>query len=107
MTGFDAELVVATSHVLDERVALDDHCRGVVGLQAAHRPQPCSQPSVIALDPIVRILDRVVQRVRQQVVDDVRQGRSAVGDDLFRLAMTAIAVVKNVRAAAISRRCET
>jgi hypothetical protein len=82
-----AEFVVAAAKVLDERVTLNDHRLGAVRLQAAHRPQPCFQPAVITLNPVVRILDRVVQRPRQQLLDHVRQRRGPVGDDLFRFAM--------------------
>jgi hypothetical protein len=58
----DAEFVVAAPQVLDERVTCDDRSRGAVSLQTAHRPQPCFQPAVVTLDPVVRILDRVMQR---------------------------------------------
>ena len=60
VAGFDAEFVVASPDVLDERVAADDDARGAVGLDAAHRSQPCFQPAVVTLDPVVRIPDRVV-----------------------------------------------
>jgi hypothetical protein len=84
----DAEFVVAAAKVLDERVTCDDRSRGAVSLQTAHRPQPCFQPAVVTLDPVVRILDRVVQRLRHYLFDHVRQRRGPVGDDLFRFAMS-------------------
>ena len=67
-SGVNAEFVVTAVKVLDEGVTCDDHRRAVVGLQPAHRPQPCFQPAVIALHPVVRILDRIVQRLRQQLL---------------------------------------
>ena len=86
--AFDAKFVAAAAQVLDERVTRDNHSRGAVGLQASHRPQPCFQTAVVALDPVVRVLERVVQRVRQQVLDHVRQRRGLVGDDLFWFTVT-------------------
>ena len=53
--GIDAELVVAAPQVLHEGVTLDDHRRRVVASQAAHRPQPGLEPSVICLDRVVRM----------------------------------------------------
>jgi hypothetical protein len=43
---------------------------------------------VVALDPVVRVLERVVQRVWQQVLDHVRQRRGSVGDNLFWFTVT-------------------
>ena len=87
MSGFDSEFVVAAAKVLDEGVTCDDHGRGAVGLQAAHWPQPCFQSAVIAFDSVVRVLGRVGQRLRHELVDHVRQRCRFVGDDLFGFAV--------------------
>jgi IS6 family transposase len=78
-----SELEVASSDVLHEGVAADDDACGAVGLKAAHRSQPCFQPSVIALDPVVRVLVGVVDRVGHQLGDDVRQRGRPISDDHF------------------------
>ena len=49
------EFIVAAAQVLDERVPGADDPRGPAALQSAHRPQPRFQPSVIYLDPVVRV----------------------------------------------------
>lgn len=72
LSCFDAEFVEAAAQILDERVTFGDHRRGAVGLQSAHRPQPCFQPSVVTFDPVVRILGLVVRGLRQQLFDDIR-----------------------------------
>jgi hypothetical protein len=54
--GLDSELVVATAQVLDEGVASDHDARRSLGLQSAHRPEPCLQAAVVALDPVVLVL---------------------------------------------------
>jgi hypothetical protein len=63
MAGFDAEFVVTASHVLDERVTADRRRRGPIRPQTAHRRRPRLEPSVIALDPVVRVLGRVMENV--------------------------------------------
>ena len=63
-SGVDAKGVVASSEVLHERVTADDHTRGPVGLEPAHRTQPRLQSSVVALDPVVRVPAGVVTRIR-------------------------------------------
>jgi hypothetical protein len=70
MTGFDSEFVVAASQVLDEGMTADHRRRSLFRSQTAHRPQPRLEPSVIALDPIVRILGRVVEHFWKEVVDN-------------------------------------
>jgi hypothetical protein len=42
---------------------------------------------VIALAPVVLVLAGVVERQRDQLLDQVRQGRRTVGDDLDRLTV--------------------
>jgi hypothetical protein len=43
-----------------------------------HRPQPRFQSAVATLDPVVRMPERVVQRLRQQFFDHVRERGGAV-----------------------------
>ena len=74
MMGFDAEFVVAASQILDERMAADHNRGGPVAPQAAHRAEPGFQSAVIAFDPVVRILGRVVQPARPRGLDDQRGG---------------------------------
>ncbi len=57
---FDTEFVVTASQIRNERVTADHRRRGPIRSQTAHRPQPCLEPTVVALDPIVRILGRVM-----------------------------------------------
>ena len=74
MMGFDPEFVVAASQILDERMAADHDRGGPVAPQAAHRAEPGFQSAVIAFDPVVRILGRVVQPARPRGLDDQRGG---------------------------------
>lgn len=53
MAGFDAEFVVSSSQILDERVISDHNRRGLIGPQAAHRSQPCLETPVVVLYPVV------------------------------------------------------
>jgi hypothetical protein len=46
--GFDPEFVVASLDVLHERVAVHDHPREVVPLEAAHRMEPRLQAAVVS-----------------------------------------------------------
>ena len=70
MTCFDAEFVVAASHVLDERMTADHDRRSPIRPQTAHRPEPRLEPSMVALDPIVRIPRGVVEHFWDEVVDN-------------------------------------
>jgi hypothetical protein len=45
------------------------------------------EPSVVAFDPVVRVLLGVVDPVGDQLGDDVRQRRGPVGDDVIRFAV--------------------
>jgi hypothetical protein len=65
----DAELEVLAADVLNERVTGDHPTCCPIGLQLAHRSQPCLQPAVVALDPIVPVPLGVVLGVRDQVLD--------------------------------------
>ena len=107
MAGFDTEFVVAAAQVLDECVAADHDRRSLVGLQASHRPEPCFEPSVIALQAVVRVLGCVVLCAREEssITRSSGAARSVVtcrGRTWSRMAR-----VKNFLAAAISRVLET
>ena len=56
-------------------------------LQPAHRSQPGLHSAVVGLTPGVLVLTGVVERRWDKLIDHVRQGRSAIGDDLRRAAM--------------------
>jgi len=58
---FVERFVVDASQVLHEGMPADDRRRGSIGAQAAHRSQPYLEAAVVPLDPVVRILGRVVQ----------------------------------------------
>ncbi len=76
-----------TAQVLDEPVPSNHHARRSMGLQPAHRPEPCLQPAMVAFDSVVLVLAGDVQRRRNEVLDHVRQGRCTIGDDLGRFAV--------------------
>jgi len=85
--GFDAEFVVSASQVLDECVPSDhDRCDSI-GSQTAHRPKSCLESSVIVLDPTIRILLGVMNRVGKQLVHNSKQGCSQIGGHLRRSAV--------------------
>jgi hypothetical protein len=66
----------------------DHRRRGPVRSQAAHWPEPCLESAVIAFDPVVRVLGRVVERVGEEVVDDAQQRSCEVSGDLARTFTT-------------------
>jgi hypothetical protein len=68
-TRVNAELIVTATNVLHERVTANDHPRGVVAFEAAHRAEPRFEPTVVALDAVVPVLLNVVKRGRHQFVD--------------------------------------
>ena len=78
------EFIVTTADVLHEGVPGRDDPRGPVTLQSAHRPQPRFQPPVIGLDWIAGVPLDGVQGRGDQLVQDPRVGRGAVGGDLCR-----------------------
>lgn len=80
--GVFSEFVVASTQVLHEGVSRDDGPRGSVGLQSAHWTQPRLEPAVIRFDSVIGVLAGVVERCRQQIVNDVSEGRSQVGHDV-------------------------
>jgi hypothetical protein len=67
--GFDPEFVVTSAEVLHERVTGHDRAGAAIGLEAAHRSQPRLEPAMVGLDPIVRVLRRVVERARDDLID--------------------------------------
>ncbi len=103
----DSKFVVAATQVLDEGVPADDNPYAPVGPQPAHRSQPGLEPAVVALDAVVGVLLGVVERVREQLVDDVRERRRPVGCDLLGPPMDRVIDRKNRRAALRSRRADT
>ena len=62
----------------------DDHLRGPVGLQPAHRSESVFELAVIGLDRIVRVSLDVMPRRRDQLVEHGRVDRGGVGDHLAR-----------------------
>jgi hypothetical protein len=50
------EFIVAAAQILDERVPGGDDPCGPAAFQAARRPQPGLQPSMIGLDRVIRVL---------------------------------------------------
>ncbi len=84
MAGLDAEFVVTASQVLDERVTADHDRRGPVRSQTSHRAKPRVESPVIALDPVVRILRGVVERVGERFVDNAQQRCGQIRGDLRR-----------------------
>ena len=81
---FGGDLVVTSPQVLHERVTRCDGLGGAVSLEAAHRSEPGLEPTVIGLDPVVRVPLDTVQRVRDQLVQDTRVSRRPIGGDLHR-----------------------
>src|SRR5205823_1822976 len=71
----DAEFVVAAPNVLHERMAAHDDTGRALAFEAAHRSESRFQSAVIALDPVVRVLLRVMECRRDQLVDRSSQRR--------------------------------
>jgi hypothetical protein len=74
----DTEFVMAAPNVLHQRVAAHDHAGGMVAFEVPHRTQPRLEPSVIGLNPIIRILLRVVERCRHELIDHRPQRRRPI-----------------------------
>src|ERR1700730_14082077 len=68
VSGVDAELVVAATQVLDERVTTNDDPRGGIGLPPAHRPQPRLESAVVTLHLVIRVPRGVVELAREDLV---------------------------------------
>jgi len=66
----------AAAKVLHEREPGDDHLRGAVGTQTAHRSQPLSKATVIGFDPVVCVLFDVVPGRRDQFLEAPRPFRT-------------------------------
>jgi hypothetical protein len=64
-----AELVVATSEVLDEGVSGVDHPGGAKLFEAAHRPQPSLESPTICFDEVIGVLLGDVTGGRHQFVE--------------------------------------
>ncbi len=84
---FDSEFVVAAAQVLDDGMATDDDARGPVGLQAPHRSESGFQSTVVGLTPVVLALSGVLERRRNELVDDVSWRRSPIGGHLRRVTV--------------------
>jgi hypothetical protein len=81
---FGPEVVEAPAKVLDQGVRSDDDPGGVVPLQPSHRSEACLKTSVVGLDGVVGVNLRVMERCRQQLVDDAGVDPVPVGGDLHR-----------------------
>jgi hypothetical protein len=66
-----------------------DHPGGAVAFEATHRTQPRCEPTMVGLDPIVRVLLGVVKRARDQLADHRTERPSAVAHHLRRLTVSA------------------
>jgi hypothetical protein len=42
----------------------------MVAFESPHRPEPCLEPAMIGLDPLVRVPLQVVERAGHEFVDD-------------------------------------
>ena len=80
LTDSRAALVYYAGH----GVAADDDTRCAIAFQASHQPKPRFESAVIGFDSIVRVLLGVVERTRDEFVDDHSQGPGAIRDDLAR-----------------------
>lgn len=69
------------AEVLHEGMAGGEDPRGAVTLQAAHRLQPCFQPPVACLGRVVRMLLNGVRSRGNQLIEDPRVNRGAIGGD--------------------------
>ena len=80
---------MAAAKVLHERMPADDHARRAVAFQAAHRSRPCFHSCIVGLNPIVRVADRVMLGVAQEILDRTDQRLRLVGGDLLGASMRA------------------
>jgi hypothetical protein len=69
-SGFAPEFVVAATNVLHKRVAAHDHACAEVAFEAARGSESGFEPAVVCFDPVVRVLLGVVERAREEFVDD-------------------------------------
>ncbi len=72
-----AEFIVSAAEVLDERVSGANHSGGAEPCQAAHRPPPRLQPSMIGFDRVVGVLLDNMAGGGHQFIDNARVSRNA------------------------------
>ncbi len=70
------------AQVLDEGVAGDDHPGGTVSLQSSHGSKPGFEPSMVGLERVVCMDLGVMERGREQLVEDPGVDPVPVGGDL-------------------------
>ena len=80
----EAEFVVSTAQVLDERMPATDNLGGADAFQAAHRSRSGLQPAVIGFDRVVGVLLHDVPRLGHELVEHPRVSRGPVGGHLGR-----------------------
>ena len=66
------ELVVTSSHMVDQAMVGHDDPGSPIPLRSSHGPQPGLQPSVVGLHCIVGVLLHVVERTGQDLVEHGR-----------------------------------
>ena len=78
------------------------------GLQPAHRPEPCLQPAIVGLDPVVLVLAGLMCNAAGtgSLITFAKAGARSVTTSAG-TSWTDNAAVKNVLAEAMSRRCDT
>src|SRR5947209_19319462 len=80
-----AELVVATSEVLDEGVSGADDSGRAKLFEAAHRPQPSLESPMICFDKVIGVLLGDVAGSGHQLVEHTRIGWCSVRRHLARV----------------------
>jgi hypothetical protein len=85
----DTEFVVAAPNVLYEGEASHNHACGVVAFESTHRAEPGLEPAVVGLDPVIRVLGRVVEHGRHELIHDGEKRPCPIGHHLDRLAVIA------------------
>ena len=82
--GIEAEFVVSTAQVLNERMPATDNLGGADALQAAHRSRSSLQPAVICFNRVVGVLLHDVPRLGHELVEHTRVRRGPIGGHLGR-----------------------
>jgi hypothetical protein len=82
--SIEAEVVVSTAQVLDERMPATDQLGGADAFQAAHRSRAGLQPAVIGSNRVVGVLLHDVARLGHELVDHTRVRRGPIGGHLGR-----------------------
>lgn len=80
-----AEFVVAAAQVLDEGVSGTDHSGRAKLFEAAHRPQPSLESSMICFDKVIGIPLGDMTGSGHQLVEHTRIGRCTVRRHLARV----------------------